>query len=151
MNKKMIIIVLLVISLVTIVCGCIGEEQKALTKGEESGQLKIQSSVVELYQSSFNFNTKIIKDTQTDQKYEIVDNIEVKYLLKNIAGRPIHVKVTAEFYDKNDKLVGIIESGSIYLPKDHTEKSYTTQNSIIYNGDNVADVQYALLIIDEIV
>ena len=133
-------------SAIIVLCGCIGNKT-ALNAGNE--QLKLQSSVVEFQDSSFNISTKLVKDTYTDETYEIVDSIEVKYLFKNIAGRPIHIEATAEFYDKNDKLVGIGGPTSIYLPKDYTEKSYTLQNSIIYDGSNVADVKYALLIVEE--
>lgn len=148
MNKKLLIIMLL-ISIVIFLCGCLGD-QGVTTEGEKSGQIRLQSSVVELYQSSFNITTRMVEDIYTGEIYEIIDNIEIKYLFKNIAGRPIHVEVSAEFYDKNDNLVGIGESGSIYLPKDYAEKAYTPQNSIIYDGSNVADVQYALLIVEEV-
>jgi hypothetical protein len=150
MNKKILIIISIIMSTIMILCGC--TDQKALTAGEESGQLKLKSnSVVELHRSSFNINTKLAYDRYTDETYEIIENIEVNYLFKNIAGRQIHIKVSAEFYDKNDRLVGIEESGFINLPEDYTEKAYTPQNSIIYSGSNVADVQYALLIVEEIV
>jgi hypothetical protein len=146
MNKKLLIIISIMMSTIIVLCGCIGNKT-ALNAGNE--QLKLQSIVVEFQESSFNISTKLVKDTYTDETYEIVDSIEVKYLFKNIAGRPIHIEATAEFYDKNDKLVGIGGPTSIYLPKDYTEKSYTLQNSIIYDGSNVADVKYALLIVEE--
>lgn len=146
MNKKFLIIISIIMSTIIVLCGC---NQKALTKDEENEQIKLQSSVVELDQSSFNINTKLVKDTYTDETYEIVENIEVKYLFKNIAGKPIHIEVSAEFYDKNDTLIGIGGPTSIYLPKDYTEKTFTPQNSIIYAGSNVADVKYTLLIVDE--
>ena len=147
MKRNLWLLCSIILFTVTAFSGC--QEQKALTAGEKSGQIKLQSSVVELYKSQFNINTKSIKDNLTDEIYEIIENIEVKYLFKNIAGKLIHIEVSAEFYDKNDKLVGLGDSIlDIYLLKDYTEK---VSNSIIYDGSNVADVQYVLLIVEEIV
>lgn len=147
MNKKLLITMSIVISTVIILCGC--PEQKALSKDEEKNQIKLQSNIVELYDSTFNVNTKLIQDDDTHEFYEIVDNIEVKYLFKNIAGKPINISISAEFYDKNDKLIAIGGPRSISLPEDHTERAYTIQNSIIYNGYNAADVEYVLLVVEE--
>jgi uncharacterized protein YnzC (UPF0291/DUF896 family) len=149
MKKKLWLLCIIILLIVTAFSGC--QEQKALTAGEKSGQVKLRSSVVELYKSSFNINTISIKDNSTNEIYEKIENIEVKYLLKNIAGKPIQIEVSAEFYDKNDRLVGLGEEPrpSINLPKDYAEKVYTPQNSIIYAGSNVADVQYVVLIVEE--
>lgn len=133
--------------IIIILSGC--QEQKSVTTGEKSGQIKLRSSIVELYDSSYNINTKLIKDTYTDEIYEIIESIEVKYLFKNIAGKPITITISAEFYDKNDTLVGLGGPRYINLPKDYAEKVYTTQNSIIYTGPNAVDVQYVLLIVEE--
>ena len=84
---------------------------------------------------------------KTDGK-KVLD-IDVQYLFKNIAGKPINITVSAEFYDKNDTLVGLGVPRYINLPKDYAEKVYTTQNSIIYTGSNAADIQYVLLIVEE--
>jgi len=145
MKRNLWLLCSIILLTVTAFSGC--QEQKALTAGEKSGQIKLQSSVVELYQSSFNISTISIKDKYTNEIYEKIESIEVKYRLKNIAGKPIHIAVSAEFYDKNDKLVGLGDSIlDIYLLKDYTEK---VSNSIIYDGSNVADVQYVLLIVEE--
>jgi hypothetical protein len=146
MNKKILIITSIIIVII-ILSGC--QEQKAVTAGEKSGQIKLRSSVVELYESSYTINNKSIKDDYTNEIYEIIESIEVKYLFKNIAGKPININVSAEFYDKNDKLVDKVGPREINLPENHTEKVYTLQNSIIYSGSNVADVQYVLLIVEE--
>ncbi len=145
MKKKFLIIISIII--IITLSGC--QEQKAVTAGEKSGQIKLRSSVVELYESSYNINTKSIKDTYTDKIYEIIESIEVKYLFKNIAGKPVDIEVSAEFYDENNKIVGLGGPRYINLPKDYAEKVYTPQNSIIYAGSNVADVQYVLLIAEE--
>ncbi len=148
MNKKLLIVISIIMIAVIVLCGC--NEQKALTAGEKDGQIKLQSNVVELHQSSFDVNTKIVYDSYTDETYEVVENIEIKYLFKNIVDRSINIEINAEFYDKNDKLIGIGGPKSIGpIPKDYTEKSYTTQNSIIYDGSNVADIEYVLLIVEE--
>ncbi len=147
MNKKLYISISVVLMVVIFFCGC--EEQKALTEGEESGKINLQSDVVKLSESSFKINTKFITDTYTDEKIEIVDNVEVKYLLENIAGRPINIEVSAEFYDKNDNLIGIGGPEPINLPKGYTEKAYTPQNSIIYDGNNADEVHHAVIIVEE--
>ena len=150
MKKKLWLLFCIILLIATIFSGC--QEQKALTAGEKSGQVKLRSSVVELSQSQFNVNTKSIMDNITGETYDIIESIEVKYLFKNIAGKPIHIKVSAEFYDKNDRLVGLGEGEprDIHLLNDpDTEKIYTDQNSIKYAGPNVADVQYVLLIVEE--
>jgi hypothetical protein len=147
MNKKLLTILSIIMVTIVFFCGC--QEQKALTIGEKSGKIKLQSSVVELYQSSYNINKKTIMDIDTGKTYEIIKNIEIKYLFKNIAGRPINIEIYAEFYNSNNKLVGISEPRSIYLPKDYIERGYNPQNSIIYDSPNVADVKYALLIVEE--
>lgn len=148
MNKKLIITILLVLIIVPLLCGC--QEQKALTSGEKSGKIKLRSSVVELHQSSFNVNTRLAYDDYTEEVYEIIENIEVKYLFKNIAGKPINIEIYAEFYDKNDILLGIGGPKSIGpIPEDYAEKGYTPQNSIIYAGSNKVDIEYVLLIVKE--
>ena len=147
MKKKLWLLCCIILLIVTAFSGC--QEQKALTAGEKSGQVKLRSSVVELDKSSFNVNTISIKDNDTGEIYDIIESIEVKYLFKNIAGKPIQIEVSAEFYDKNDRLVGLGGPTSINLPKDYTEKVYTPQNLIIYAGSNIADVQYVLLIVEE--
>ncbi len=146
MNKKILMIISIVI-IIIVLSGC--QEQKAVTAGEKSGQIKLRSSVVELDKSSFNVNTISIKDNDTGEIYDIIESIEVKYLFKNIARKPINIKVSAEFYDKNDKLVGLGGPREINLLENYTEKVYTPMNSIIYSGSNVADVEYVLLIVEE--
>ena len=146
MNKKFLIIIS-IIMIIIVLSGC--QEQKAVTAGEKSGQIKLRSSVVELSESMYIINNKSIKDDYTNEIYDIIESIEVKYLFKNIASKPINIEVSAEFYDENNNLVGLGGPRNINLPKDYAEKVYTPMNSIIYAGSNVADVEYVLLIVEE--
>ncbi len=146
MEKKLITICTLSIVTLLFFSGCIGSEQKALTKGEEEGKITLESDVVELADSSFVENER----WDSNQKKNVLKNIEVKYLLHNLLEKRIEVEINAEFYDKDDNLIAIGGPEHISLAKEYTERAYTPQNSIMYDGSKMDEVHHAVIIVNQI-
>ncbi len=150
--KKYIVLILVAILTTTILLSGCQEEQKAATSSEKKGEIVLNSDVVELVDSEFQINKKTVIDELTDERIQIVQNIEVNYLLKNIVDRDIKVSVEAEFYDSEEELVGIVQGArEINLPKGYTEKATNTPtNTIIYDGKNRDDIVKAVIIVNEL-
>lgn len=146
MKKKLVMISSISIIAILFLSGCIGSDQRALTKGEEEGKITLESDVVELADSNFVKNKKW--DPEKDM--EVLKNIEVKYLLHNLLNKRIEVEINAEFYDKDDNLIAIGGPEHISLLKDYTERYYTPQNSIIYDGSKMDEVHHAVIIVEQI-
>lgn len=117
--------------------GCFDEG--ANTNGKETN-LILESTVVKLYNYSINF---------IEDEGEII-KVEVEYLFINIAPRDIKVIVTAEFYDKNDNLLGIGPKKNIELLEGYTEKAVFPANIISYDKEDVVNVDHVKLIVEEI-
>jgi hypothetical protein len=151
MRKHTAIIITILLTTTIMLSGC-QEEQKATTTDEKNGEIVLDSDVVELVDSKYKVNKRIVRDDVTEEKMQVVRNVEISFLFRNIADRDIKISVEAEFYDSNDKLVGIAQGASeIYLPKDYTEKATNTPtNTIIYDGKNKEDVVKAVIVVNEI-
>lgn len=102
--------------------------------------LILESTVVELYNYSINF---------IEDEGEII-RVEVAYLLINIAPRDIRIIVTAEFYDKNDNLLGIGPRKNLELLEGYTEQAVSPANIISFDQEDAANVDNVKLIVEEI-
>jgi len=136
-KKKLWLLVTTILLITSLFIGCFDEGVN--TNGRETN-LILESTVVKLYNYSINF---------IENEGEIV-KVEVEYLFINIAPRDIKVNITAEFYDKNDNLLGIGPRKNIELPKGYTEKAVFPANIISYDKEDVANVDHVKLIVEEI-
>ena len=136
MKKYLWFIVTIIILVVSISIGCF---EKAV-KVEDSDNIIFESEVVKLYNSSLNF---------IENEGEIV-RVEVEYLFINIAPRDITIRVTAEFYDKNDNLLGIGPKRVLDLLRGYQEMGVSPANIITYDKENAEDVSYVKLTAVEI-
>jgi hypothetical protein len=94
LKKDVLAIVFCGISIVACLSGC---QESQIEAGKFRG-ITLESDVVELVNASLDINY---------DEGEI-KNVEVKYLFHNILDRTINtLKITAEFYDKNDNLITI--------------------------------------------
>ena len=147
-KKSIAILILLMILLLVLLVGCF-EEQKATTVNEKYKKIFLESNVVELSESSMDIITDQKYDLDCECYVEFIRQVDVSYLFRNIAGRDVGVKVTVEFYDKDDNLIGVGGVKTINLLKGYTEQSYTPANTISYNGRKVADVYYVKIVAEE--
>ncbi len=98
--------------------------------------VKLISNVVELKNASLD----VVKN-----KFDEIIRVEVRYLFHNIAGRDIHVKVNASFYDEQNRLIATVGPKTIYLLKNYTEKVVTPANTLAYEGTGVEKIDHVLL------
>jgi len=147
--KKNIILIITAIILITVAfCGC-NEEQSAVTTNR-SGTVKLDSSIVELADSKFNFVKTSEYDPECDCTIEFLKRVDVSYLFHNIAGKDIAASVTAELYDKEGNILWISpQPKTINLPTDYTERAYTPANTISYDGARLDSVDYAILVVTD--
>ena len=136
MRKYLWFIITTIIFVVSVSIGCF--EQAA--KVEDSDNIIFVSEVVKLYNSSLNF---------IENEGEIV-RVEVEYLFINIAPRDIIIRVTAEFYDKNDNLLGVGPKRTLELLRGYQEMGVSPANIITYDKENAEDVSYVKLTAVEI-
>jgi len=120
--------------LLVFLSGC--QEQKSTEVNENFENIELESDLVKLAYGNFS----IIKDKN------VVMRAEVEYLLKNIAGRDIRLKVTVEFYDKEDNLLFRSPYKEIDLPADYEEKLV---NTATYDGDFVSEVDHVKIVAEE--
>ena len=136
MKKYLWLIITTIILVVNVSIGCF--EQAATVDNPDN--IIFESDVVKLYNSSLNFienEGKIIR-------------VEVEYLFINIAPRDIIIRVTAEFYDKNDNLLGTGPKRTLELLRGYQEMGVSPANIIEYDKENVEDVSYVKLTAVEI-
>ena len=134
---KLWLLITIIILMTSLFIGCFDEGVK---KNGKVAKLILESTVVELKNYSINF---------IEDEGEII-RVEVEYLFINIAPREIRVIVTAEFYDKNDNLLGIGPKRNLELPEGYTEQAVFPANIISYDQENVANVDHVKLIVEEI-
>ncbi len=147
--RKIIVTISLIVILVSVtLVGCL-EEQKASTADGEYKKIILESNIVELSESSMDIITDQRYDPDCECSIEFIRQVDVSYLFRNIAGRDVSVRVTVEFYDKDDNLLGIGGVKTINLLKGYTEKAFTPANTISYNGKKVADVHHVKIIAEE--
>ena len=138
MDYKKWSFVLIIFLLVSFFAGC--EESESVKLDELSGDIKIDSNIVELVKSELN------KVTEGDK----VLRVEAKFLFKNIADRIININIKAEFFDENDNLIytggpNKIES----MPKDWSDTDYSPMNIITYDGIEAINVDHVRLTVWE--
>lgn len=148
-NKIFVVTVLVILLNVVFLCGC-QETQKA-AEAEKKADIVLKSDVVELSDSSFKKNTKMVYDEASDERYEVVKNVEVSFRFRNIAERDIKIKAECEFYDKNNDLIGIKQAAKeITLPKGYEERATNTlTNKVVYVGDKANKVSKVVIIAEE--
>lgn len=133
-KKGCVISTLILFSLVSL-SGC--QEQTSTDVNANFENIELESDLVKLVYGNFS----IIKDRN------VVTRVEVEYLLKNIAGREVRLKVTVEFYDKENNLLFRSPYKEINLLKDYEEKLV---NTAIYDGVFVSEVDHAKIIVEEV-
>ena len=148
MKKNIILIIIAIILTTMAFCGC-GEDESAI-KIEKSGTVKLESSIVELVDSKFEFIKTSEYDPDCDCEIEFLKSVEVGFLFHNIAGRDIAASVTAELYDKEGNILWISpQPKTINLPTDYTEVGYLPANSFSYDGQRLDSVDYAVLVVTD--
>ena len=147
MKKNIILIITAIISITVAFCGCLGDDQPAVTTG---AKVKLESTIVELADSKFEFIKTSEYDSDCDCEIEFLKSVEVSYLFHNIAGRDVTASVTAELYDKDENLLWISpQPKTIHLLEDYTEVGYFGANTISYDGARLDSVDHAILIVTE--
>ena len=146
--KKNIILIITAIILITVAfCGCPEDDQPAVTTG---AKVKLESTIVELADSKFEFIKTSEYDQDCDCEIEFLKRVDVSYLFHNIAGKDIAASVTAELYDKEDNILWVSpQPKTINLPKDYTEVGYLPANTFSYDGARLDAVDYAVLIVTD--
>ena len=133
-KKGCILSVFLLFSLIFL-GGC--QEQKSTNVNASFDNIELISDLVKLAYG----NLSIVKDRT------VVTRAEVEYLLKNIAGRDVRLKVTVEFYDKENNLLFKSPYKEIDLPVGYEEKLV---NTATYDGDFVSEVDHVKIVVEEI-
>jgi hypothetical protein len=131
MKKQLWLIITIIILVVTVSIGCFEQA----TKVDKPDNIIFESDVVKLYNSSLNF---------IEYEGEVL-RVEVEYLFINIAPRDIIIRVTAEFYDANDNLLGIGPKRTLELLRGYQERGVSPANIIEYDKENAGDVSYVKL------
>ena len=132
MKKYLWLLITLIIMITTIFIGCF---DSGVTTDRNLNNLIFESDVVALK----NYSVNIIQDEE-----EII-RVDVEFLFSNIVPRDIKVKVTAEFYDKNNNLLGIGPRREIELLRGYTETTIFPANIISYDKEDAAKVDYVKL------
>ena len=138
MKKINWILVCVVILFVGFLSGC--QEQSTTTENNISNKIELESDVVGLTYANINQHTA---GSQTVQ-------VDVEYLLKNIADRIINIEITAEFYDENNNL--IYTGGPKYmtnLPVGYAETNILPVNIISYSGEDAYKIDHIKIIVEE--
>ena len=145
--KKNIILIITAILLITVAfCGC-NEEQPAI---KTKNRVKLESTIVELADSKFDFVKTSEYDPECDCTVEFLKRVDVSYLFHNIAGRDIAASVTVELYDKEGNILWINpQPKTINLLEDYTEAGYLPANTISYDGARLDSVDYAILVVTD--
>jgi hypothetical protein len=150
MKKLIILIVTGLIILIQIISGC--QEQSANANKKFKG-ISLDSDIVELYNASLEYHTRFLLINKSDlYPTEVIEKVDVKYLLHNIAGKNINVSIIVYFYDKDNKLLTQKpdKAKTIYLFKDYTERTFTPANIISYSGSKVTEVDHVKIVVTEI-
>jgi len=148
LRKSTVIISLIIMLISILLTGCF-EEQKAVTTDDRYKKIILESDIVELSESSMDIITDQEYDLDCECYVDYIRQVDVNYLFTNIAGRDISVRVTIEFYDKDDNIIGVGGVKTINLLKGYTERAYTPANTISYSGKNVEDVYYVKIVAEE--
>jgi hypothetical protein len=131
--------IVFVISLVLLLCGC--QEKTKTDKSNIDENIELESDVVELVYADL---------IQNKDNGEVI-SVDVEYLFRNIAGRTINFNVTAEFYDEDNNRLYIggpkIFKGII---ENYTETVVLEGTNIIsYNDVNASKVDHVKIIARE--
>ena len=136
MKKSILLICTIVILVTMLLCGC---QEESNTK-QEAKNVFLDSNLVQLIHSNLTFNLD----------NGIIKSASVEYLFKNLLDRQLEINVSAQFYDKNDNLLGTIGTKDIVLPPLYEETGISPLTNVItYDGLNVSDVDYVRLIVEE--
>ena len=136
---KIKIIIILCLFLAISLSGC--QEENKPQKNAIADNVELDSNLVELVRAEF---IEHIENT-------VILKIEVKYLLKNIAGKILNINISAEFYDKdNNLLYKSIPMEFLGMAAGYEETEYGPTNSLIYDGENAKDVDHVKIIVEEI-
>lgn len=134
MIKKIPILIL--ISIILTVLYLSGCEQKGTNVDSKYDKIILDSSVVKLAYSSLNYSRSAAGD---------IVRVDVEYLFKNIANKPVDVQVFVKFYDKNDNLLATEGPKEINLPEGYTEQVISPANIISYKGKDAAKVDHVTI------
>lgn len=140
MNKKSCSIIVFVISLVLLLCGC--QEQTETKNNNIDENVELDSDVVEFVSANLTpemDNGKII-------------SVKVQYLFRNIADKDINIIVYAEFYDKVGTLLYESENRTGNYPKGHVDGIPMINplwNIISYVDVNASKVDHVKIVVRE--
>jgi len=130
--KKSLFVIFGIFFVIIFLIGCFDQ---GVTTNNNSNKITLESEVVEFY----NCSLKYIKE-----EGEII-SAQVEYLFRNIAPREIKITVTAEFYDKDNNLLGLGQTREIELLKGYTETSILPANRISYEEEDAEKVDHVKL------
>jgi hypothetical protein len=137
MIKKLSLIVMLLIFILSNLTGCL--EQEAVKTENKFEGIEFESDIVELSYGKIDF----ISDQGNLMR------VDVKYLFKNIANRDLRINFYVKFYDKLDNLIATSQRKEMNLPIGYEEVGVGPANIISYSGELVSKVDHVELIVEE--
>jgi len=133
MKKDVIVVVVGVILISVAFCGCQSSQVK------NNYGVSFESDVVNL----INYTMEPRKNRAGN-----IDEITIQGRIENIVDKKINVKITAEFYDKNDGYINESSYKIIGL-RIKPNPGYSTTFTIVYSGKNVDKVDHIRLHAEE--
>jgi len=133
---KMLVAIISIVLLSLMLCGCTGTGVN-----KDNFDVDFESDIVNLLEYNIEF---------TKNKGNTITQATVTGTIKNKLDRPVDVKITSEFYDKNNNYLG----ERVYTIEGLTEKDGirdTTTFSIMYKGDNSNLINHAKLFVTELI
>ena len=135
MKKGCLIFVTII--LIVFLTGCF---ESSTEVEEDDNNIQFESDVVDLIYTKLNF----VKDNN------IIIRTEIEFLLKNIAGRVLNLRIIGEFYDKDNNLLYSDNTHTMdYMPVDYEETELLAANIISYSGEDASLVDHVKLTVIE--
>jgi hypothetical protein len=138
MNKKGCLVIITIIFLPVFFAGCVEDTSTDVENNFDN--IEFESEVTELIYGRLNY----VKDNN------IVIRTELEYLLKNIAGKVLNLKIVAEFYDSDNNLLYTAPQHTIdNMPVNYQETDILASNILSYDGEFTDIVDHVKLVVTE--
>lgn len=134
-NAKIVLFMVGTCFILTLFCGCAENEVKSIS----SNDVTIQSDVADLVEGKIDYFL--------DDSNEIF-MLKVSFILHNIAGKKIdQLKITAEFYDEDNNLLGASEPKYLNnVPIDYKEQFDPNFNVFTYESTDAKNVDHVVIV-----
>jgi len=137
MDLKKIFYICLIVFLALFFSGC--QEDTKDTNYQIPDNVLFESDIVEL----------VFADITEHKSNGVVNQLDVAFLLKNIAGRSLNINKSVEFYNEADEL--LYTSDPVQFKGFSAGYIEQEPNPIIeYNGKNASAVSYVKIIVEEL-